>query len=84
MTAPDEPATGKGGRQTQSSNVELIGQIGGTTNAVAIQGSYAYVGVGPRLVILNIANPARPIVVGQTVPLPGICVNFTYVDRLKG
>ena len=51
-------------------NVELVGQIGGPTNAVA--GSYAYVGVGPSLVVLNVADPSRPLMVGQSRPLPGI------------
>jgi hypothetical protein len=37
----------------QSLKTELYGQIGGATYAVAIQGGYAYIGVGPRLVILN-------------------------------
>jgi hypothetical protein len=43
-------------------NLCIVGQIGGPNNAVAIQGSYAYIGVGPRLVILNIAGPGRYIV----------------------
>lgn len=34
-------------------NVELVGQIGGNVLAVTLQGSYAYVSVGPRLIILN-------------------------------
>jgi hypothetical protein len=34
-----------------ASNVELVGQIGGTIMAVAVQGAYAYIGVGSRLVI---------------------------------
>jgi len=56
----------------QSQNVELVGQIGGSTWAVAVQGNYAYIGVGPRLVILNTADPAHPVVVGQTGVLPGV------------
>jgi hypothetical protein len=59
------------GSTTQIFNVELIGQIGGSTYAVAVQGNYAYIGVGPHLVILNIANPALPYIVGQTRVLPG-------------
>ena len=53
-------------------NVELVGHIGGVTHAVAVQGNYAYVGEGPRLTILNVSNPASPIVVGKTPPLPGL------------
>jgi len=77
--------------QVQSANVEFVGQIGGTMNAVALQGNYAYVGVGPRLVILNIANLANPVVVGQTGVLPAIVAdvavagNYAYVaDEVGG
>lgn len=57
---------------TDAHNVELVGHIGGATYTVAMQGNYAYIGVGPRLVILDISNPASPTVVGETSPLPGI------------
>ncbi len=53
-------------------NAALIGQIGGSAYAVAVQGHYAYIGVGPRLVIVDISNPAQPIVVGQTRVLPNL------------
>ncbi|MFQ5518265.1 MAG: LVIVD repeat-containing protein, partial [Acidimicrobiia bacterium] len=58
--------------QQQAENVELVGQIGGVTEAVAVWGNYAYIGMGPRLVILDVADPAHPRVVGQTAPLPGV------------
>ncbi|HOU11956.1 MAG TPA: carboxypeptidase regulatory-like domain-containing protein [Anaerolineae bacterium] len=44
----------------------LVNQIGGATYSVKLQGNYAYMGVGPRLVILNITNPVQPVAVGQT------------------
>ena len=53
-------------------NVELVGQIGGITEAVAVQGDYAYLGVGSRLVVLDVSNPANPMVVGQTGVLPDV------------
>jgi hypothetical protein len=56
----------------QADKVELVGQIGGGAYAVAVRGDYAYMGVGPRLAILNVANPAQPAVIGQTGVLPGI------------
>ncbi|MGB3219680.1 MAG: hypothetical protein WBD79_19985, partial [Anaerolineae bacterium] len=43
-----------------------IGQIGGPTDAVAVLDGYAYIGIGPRLVILDIHNPDAPTVVGQS------------------
>lgn len=53
-------------------NVELLGQTGGASNAVAVQGHYAYLGVGPRLVVLDVSDPAHPAFIGQTDPLPGV------------
>ena len=42
----------------QAQNVELVSQLGGRAIAIATRGSYAYVGDGLRLVILNVSNPA--------------------------
>ena len=53
-------------------NVELVGHIGGPTYAVAVQGNYAHIGEGYSLTILDISDPASPIVVGKTFPLPDI------------
>ena len=47
------------------------GQAGGETGAIAIAGGFAYVGVGPRLAIWDIAS-AVPVRVGETEPLSGI------------
>jgi len=63
---------GLGALAQGGSNVELVGQIGGLTLAVAVQGRYAYVGVGPRLVVVDVGDPARPVEVGQTGVLPGV------------
>jgi len=65
----------------QQVHVELVGQIGGSTYAVAVQGNYAYIGVGPRLFILDVSDPSRPDVVGQTSVLPevvGVAVSGSY------
>jgi len=58
-----------------SLEVEFVSQIGGASFAVAVSGTLAYVGVGPRLVILDIAtSPTATSVtfVGQTPPLPNV------------
>ena len=49
---------------------QRIGQIGGNTYAVELGGRYAYVGVGPCLVVLDLANAAQ--VVGASAVLPGV------------
>jgi hypothetical protein len=54
--------------QSQLTSWQIVGQVGGPTQAVAVQGIYAFVGVGMRLVVLNITNSASPLEVGSTVP----------------
>lgn len=62
-----------------------ITQIGGTTYSIAFQGDYAFIGVGPRLVALDISNPATPIELGKSPSLGksvlGIQIanNYAYV-----
>ena len=53
-------------------DVEVVSELGGTVSAVAVQGSFAYLGLGLRLVILNIEKPALPLVVGKSGFLPGV------------
>jgi len=50
----------------QCNYLKLVGQLGGVTNAIAIQGNFAYVGVGPRLIVLDISTPSQPHKVGET------------------
>jgi len=64
----DSPQQGAG----QAWNVSYGGQFGGRSDAVAVRGSRAYLGVGPRLVILDVSRPASATVLGQTPPLPGL------------
>ncbi len=71
--------------------LELVGQIGGASHAVAVVGDYAYLGVGPRLVVLDITDKENPTFVGQSPLLPdivrGIAVvgNYAFVaDGLGG
>ena len=76
--------------QQQAQNVELVGQIGGVTDAVAVQGNYAYIGVGPRLVILDVSDPANSTMEGQSPVFPGIVYGvvvtggYAYVANADG
>jgi hypothetical protein len=54
----------------QPTGWQVVGQIGGPTQAVAVQGNYAYVGVGLRLVVLNVTDPVTLTEVGTTAPFP--------------
>jgi len=51
--------------------VELVGQWGGPTYAVAVQGQVAYIGSGPRLLTVGISDPNQPTLRGQSEVLPG-------------
>ncbi len=76
--------------QAGAQNLELVGQIGGAAQAVAVAGSYAYLGMGQRLVILNISNAYGWTFVGQTPPLPGLVEglalggNYAYIANGDG
>jgi hypothetical protein len=56
----------------------LVGQIGGAVTSVASSGRHAYLGVGPRLVVLDISEPPNLREVGATAPFPG-SVEDVYV-----
>jgi len=56
--------------EQSESSWQVVGQIGGATQAVAVQGNHAYVGVGVRLEVLNVSNPHTPTAVGATAPFP--------------
>ncbi len=58
--------------EASSENVEFVSHIGGQTIAVSVQGTYAYVGEGPQLTILDVSDPDGPSVLGKTALLPGI------------
>jgi len=48
-------------------NVEILGHIGGSVNAVSVQGNYAFVGMGPELAVLDVTIPGDPRRVGYLV-----------------
>jgi hypothetical protein len=50
----------------------LQGQIGGSSYAVDVQGNYAYLGVGPRVYVLDISNPSAPEKLGESAVMPGV------------
>lgn len=80
------PARGTGSHRhaaritAATGGLELAGQIGGSVFAVEVQGSYAYIGVGFRLIILDISNPTQPRQVGQML-LPGIIRQITVAGN---
>ena len=67
--------------QPQSVQTEMINQQGGSTYDVALQGDYAFVGVGPRLLILNVADPANPVLISKTDVFSGVVTNVTVANN---
>ncbi len=51
-------------------NMTSISQIGGASYRVTVKGDYAYMGLQYRLAILNVANPAAPVLMGMTGTWP--------------
>ncbi len=47
----------------------IVGQVGGSTQAVAFAGDYIYVGTGSRLTILATPSGGNPVEAGSTPPL---------------
>lgn len=66
-------------------SLKVVGQIGGPTQAVGVDGNYAYVAVGLRLVALDVSDPKAPRELGATEPLQGdvrdvaIAGDFAYL-----
>jgi len=75
---------------TAEVRIDLVGQWGGSAHAVDFDGTYAYVGVGPRLVVVDLSNPRIPTRIGQTPPLGHIPTAITlyqgrcYVGLITG
>lgn len=55
--------------------IEPVGQIGGSVQSAAVQDGYAYAGVGPRLAMLDLADPAQPRLIGLSAPMPDVIVD---------
>ncbi len=61
--------------------LKLLGQYGGSAFAVAVQGDYAFLGQGPRVVVLDISSPDSPKLVGQSEILRGIVYGIALRDN---
>lgn len=49
-----------------SKSMKFVGHVGGTAHALDKQGERLYMGIGPRLHIIDVSNPADPITLGKT------------------
>jgi len=70
--------------------IELVGQLGGAADAVAVVGNLAYVGEGSALVILDVRGAQTPTMMGKTASLAGrvtdvaVAGNFAFVSAGYG
>jgi hypothetical protein len=62
--------------------LQVVGQIGGQALAVAVEGSIAYLGVGPRLVTLDVSASDTPQPLGQSDVLPGVVRDVAVVEGM--
>jgi hypothetical protein len=64
-----------------SNALQLVGQVGGSATAVAVRENLAYLGQGPRFVVLDVSNPQSPTFISQSELLPGIVLGIEVDDR---
>lgn len=68
----------------------VFSQYGGTGCAIAVQGEYAYVGMGPRVLTFRLDGTNAPTYLGRSELLPGIARRivvaggYAYVAAEKG
>ena len=62
--------------------LQVVGQVGGQSLAVAVEGSIAYLGVGPRLVTLDVSASDDPQPLGQSDVLPGVVRDIAVVEGM--
>lgn len=67
--------------QIVSPRLELVGQFGGTLTAFAVNGEWAYGGIGPRMKVFDISDPADLRIVGETAVLPAMLVDLAASGR---
>jgi hypothetical protein len=62
---PTPPRVGAAGDSAPAIQLELVGQLGGPSFALAVRGDRAFVGLGRRLAVLDVGDPSRIHEVGE-------------------
>jgi hypothetical protein len=60
--------------------IEFLNSLGGNVAPAAVAGNLAYVVEGSRLSVLDVSNPAAPLLRGRTSPLFGWADTFNWGD----
>ncbi len=75
-------ATGARNAAATAQGLELVQQIGGSVNAIAANAGTLYLGVGPRVRIVDVSVPSRLTIKGETPPLAGVVTDLTIVGTI--
>jgi hypothetical protein len=59
----------------------LVGQLGGSSMAVAVTGKTAVIGQGPRIVTLDVSDPESPRLIGESEVLSGLVMGIEIRDE---
>ena len=62
--------------QTHPGIAQPWGQVGGAMNAAVAHSGLIWLGLGPRVVVVDPSTPARPRVVGRSPMLPGVVTDL--------
>ena len=62
----------------RGTGIQLVGSIGGYIDAVAVSGSYCFVGEGSTFLVLDASSPAAPFSVAR-IPLPGQVIDIALL-----
>lgn len=61
-------------------DMELVTRITGDAEALALHGDHLYAAIDSRLVVVDVSDPARPTIVGQTDVFPGYVEDVAWAD----
>ncbi len=75
------PSENSSAGTTNPQMLELLGQHGGSSGAITVDGGIAYIGQGPRVVVVDISAADAPRVIGETKVLPGLVEGINLVDK---
>lgn len=68
--------------QTEEVGFMITGQFGGTMYALDVVGDVAYVSAGPRLLAVDVSDPANPVLLGRSDILSGMVRDVVVKDSV--
>lgn len=78
-----DAAHGIAGPSAPAGRLDLVGQLGGYTADGVVVGVHAWIGIGPRIVAFDVADPSAPRRLGESPVLSGVVQDIAIAeDRL--